>query len=161
MNPAERQQKIESYGKAHDEFAAALTRFPREMWTFRASPNDWTIHEIAVHIADSEANSFVRCRRFIAEPGSTVMGYDEEQWAKALQYHHHSVEDAVELFKWLRLTSHQLIKTLPETMWSNTVIHSESGTMTMDEWLDMYDRHVPEHVAQMQKVYDTWVKSKG
>src|SRR3989304_3173340 len=85
MTPSERKQKIESYGKAHDTLTEALQRFPKEMWAF--TPKDgWSIHEILVHIADSEANSFVRCRRFIAEPGSDVLGYDPGQWSNALGY---------------------------------------------------------------------------
>ena len=82
-----RHEQIESYGRAADRLAAALGNFPREMWTYRPEPDDWTIHEIVVHIADSEANSFVRCRRLIAEPGSEVLGYDEAGWAKRLDYH--------------------------------------------------------------------------
>ena len=34
------------------------------------------------------------------------MAYDEMQWARALNYHSQSVEDAVELFKWLRRASY-------------------------------------------------------
>jgi len=39
------------------------------MWQYRPAPDRWTIHEIVVHIADSEANSYIRCRRCLAEKG--------------------------------------------------------------------------------------------
>jgi len=26
----------------------------------------------------------------------------------------------------------------------------------MDDWLDVYDRHVPDHIAQMQAVFTAW-----
>jgi hypothetical protein len=158
MNHTERLQKIESYGQACDELIAALARFPRAMWKYRAAADGWTIHEIIVHIADSEANSYVRCRRFIAEPGSTVLGYDEMGWAQRLNYHAQSPEAALELFKQLRAASYELIKALPEEAWANTVVHSENGVMTMDDWLAVYDRHVPDHIAQMQAVYAAWQK---
>jgi len=156
MINTERLQKIESYGQAYDKLVAALPRFPREMWQYRPSSDRWTIHEIIVHIADSEANSYARCRRFIAEPGSTVMAYDEMAWAQRLNYHAQSPEAAIELFRQLRAGSFELIKTLPEETWTNTIIHPESGVMTMDEWLDIYDRHIPDHIAQMQEVYAAW-----
>ena len=130
------------------------------MWQFRAAPNDWTIHEILVHITDSEANSYVRCRRFIAEPGSTVMGYDGMTWSKELHYHDRSTDDALELFRCLRACSYKLIKTLPDSVWAISVNHSESGRMTFDEWLEIYDNHIPEHVEQMQRVYHAWSKQK-
>ena len=93
MAATERQQKIESYGHAYTTLVAALQQFPREMWQFRASPEDWTIHEIVVHITDSEVNSYVRCRRFIAEPEKPLLAYDEERWAAALNYHQQSTDD--------------------------------------------------------------------
>jgi len=118
------------------------------------------IQQTVVHITDSEANSFVRCRRFIAEPGESVMAYNEVEWAKALHYADQSTEDAIELFKWLRLTSYNLIKTLPDSTWSNTVHHPENGTMTLDDWLDVYASHIPDHVEQMRRSYAAWKSKK-
>ena len=157
MTPQERRQRIESYGRAYQLLIDALKNYPREMWQYRPAPDRWTIHEIIVHIADSEANSYVRCRRFIAEPGSSVLGYDETKWAKELHYHNQSVEDALELFNWLRRKSFTLITDLPEATWANTVMHTESGKMTMDDWLVTYERHIPEHLAQMAEVYKDWL----
>ena len=126
------------------------------MWQFRPAPDRWTIHEILVHIADSEANSYIRCRRFLAEPGSVVLGYDEMKWAHDLHYHDQNPDDALELFRLLRHASYMLIKDLPETAWSRTVNHTENGVMTMDEWLATYERHIPDHIEQMQSNYADW-----
>lgn len=156
MTPSDHSQKIEAYGRAYALLVEGLKQFPREMWTYRPAPDQWSIHEILVHITDSEANSYVRCRRFVAEPGATLMGYDEMRWAAALDYHTQSTDAALELFKWLRQSSYQLIKTLPETVWANTAQHTESGPMTMEDWLDIYTRHIPDHLAQMQTVFAAW-----
>ena len=32
--------------------------------------------------------------------------------------------------------------------------------MTMDDWLDTYERHVTDHIDQMQAVFDDWVRQK-
>ncbi len=160
MSPEERKKKIESYGIAHQQLVSALEHLPREMWQFRPAPSRWTIHEILVHIADSEANSYIRCRRFVAEPGSIVLGYDENKWARDLNYHDQGTDDALELFKWLRYKSYILVKDLAESVWSNAVNHTETGIMTMDDWLDTYERHIPEHVAQMQADYADWLATR-
>ena len=157
----ERMRKIESYGSAYLRLVAALEAFPREMWQYRPEPDRWTIHEIIIHITDSEANSYVRCRRFLAEPGSTVLGYDESGWARRLHYHEQSTEDALELFKWLRQNSFILIQDQPDSVWANKAYHTESGEMTMDDWLDTYERHIPEHIEQMQGVYEEWERGKN
>lgn len=157
MTPQERAAKIDRHGNAHTELVEALKEFPKEMWHYRPSPDDWTIHEIVVHITDSEANSYVRCRRFIAEPGKDVMAYDEMGWASALHYADQSTEDALELFRWLRNNTNKLIRTLPESAWSNTVYHPENGMMTLDDWLEIYARHVTDHVEQMRRGYLKWL----
>src|SRR5258708_37393443 len=125
MTREERTRKIESYGTAYTQLTEALKQFPVGMWQFRPAPNDWTIHEIIVHITDSETNSYVRCRRAIAQPGSAVLGYDENQWAKLLKYHERSTDDALELFRALRLASYKLIRSVPDSTWSNTIEHSQ------------------------------------
>ncbi len=158
--PAQRKQMIESYGRAPEILAAALGDFPRAMWEYRAAHDPWSIHDLVLHLADSEANSYVRCRRCIAEPGQAVMGYDENRWATSLRYHDQSTDEALELFKWLRLKSYKLIKSLPDSAWSHTVYHPENGKMTLADWLRIYERHIPEHVAQMRASYEAWLKQK-
>ncbi len=114
MTAEERLKKIESYGNAHTKLLEALQQFPQEMWLFKPAPDDWSIHEIVVHITDSgEVNSYVRCRRFIAEP-----------------------------------------------VWATTVYHPENGAMSMDDWLNVYERHVPEHIEQMQDCYQAWLEDR-
>ena len=161
MTPEERGIKIQSYGTAYQQLLSALQGFPEKMWQFRPAPERWTIHEVIVHIADSEANSYIRCRRFLAEPGSTVLGYDESKWAHDLHYHDQSTEESLELFKWLRRKSYTLIKDLPAMVWSNTVYHTETGMLTLVDWLATYERHIPDHIEQMQAIYADWLRQKG
>ena len=156
MTPAERHSKIVAYGEADERLIGALKQFPKEMWQYKPGPNRWSIHEIIVHLADSEANSYIRCRRFIAEPGASVMAYDENRWADLLNYHCQNPEEALELFRLLRRLSHRLIKDLPDAAWSNTVDHPENGIMTMDDWLGVYTSHVPDHIQQMRATHAAW-----
>lgn len=155
MTPEERKRTLEIYGNGYAILAEAVKQLPREAWHYRPTEG-WTIHEIIVHITDSEANSYVRCRRLVAEPGSAVLGYDEGLWAKALDYHQQSPEDAIELFKWLRKKSYDLIKDKADFLASHTIQHSESGLVTFDDWLKTYADHITDHVAQMQRACAEW-----
>jgi hypothetical protein len=126
------------------------------MWKFRPEPEQWTIHEIVIHIVDSEANSYIRCRRLIAEPGKDLMAYDENRWAQELEYHEQDTDEALSLFRWLRKRSYELIKQLPEHVWTHQSFHPELGVTTMEDWLETYERHIPEHVDQMDAVFRRW-----
>ncbi|MBC8505376.1 MAG: DinB family protein [Anaerolineales bacterium] len=156
MSDQERGAKIESYGQAFGLLKTAMDRFPKECWNYRPAADRWTIQEIIIHITDSEANSYVRCRRFISEPGRDLMDYDENKWAKDLNYGEQSTQVSLELFRWLRRSCYDLIKTLPDEVWSHEANHPENGTMTMDDWLDTYESHVRDHIAQMEENYQHW-----
>ncbi len=157
----DRQSKIRTYGAAYEELTAALQRYPRDMWQYRSPVEAWTIHEIVIHIADSEANSFIRLRRLIAEPGQAVTAYDENAWAERLAYHSQSPDDALQLFRWLRHNSYLLVQSLPEATWAHTIMHPENGLMTMDDWLAVYARHISDHVAQMDRILADWRARQG
>lgn len=160
MTPAERHTKIAAYGEAPERLMRALKQFPKEMWQYKPGPDRWSIHEILVHLADSEANSYIRCRRFIAEPGNTVMAYDENRWADSLNYHGQDPDEALELFGLLRRMSHRMIRKLPDVVWSNTVVHPEYGVMSMDDWLGVYTNHVSDHIQQMRATHAAWMAEK-
>ena len=160
MAPETRACKIASYGAAYELLIAGLEKFPKEMWEFRDEHGCWSIHEHLVHITDSEANSYIRCRRLIAEPGESLMAYDENGWASALGYAGRSVEGALELFRILRRQTCELIRTLPESAWANTCYHPENGDMTLDDWLDVYAAHIPEHLQYVQENYNAWLASR-
>ena len=157
MTNLERNALIESYGNAYQVLIEALKEFPKEMWQWKPAANKWSVHEIIIHIADSEANSYVRCRRFIAEPGSGVYGYDENKWADKLNYHTQSIDEALELFKWLRKASYDLVKKVDDKTWASaTVNHSENGIMKFEDWLKIYEEHVPVHIRQMKRNLEAW-----
>ena len=160
LSPETRSLKIASYGGAYETIVAGLQKFPSTMWDFRDEHGCWSIREHLAHIADSEANSYIRCRRFIAEPGQTLMAYDENRWANALRYPDLSAANAMELFRLLRRQTYELILTLPESAWDNVCYHPENGDMTLDDWLLVYEAHIPEHLGFMQEDYDAWLRAE-
>ncbi len=156
-----RSDKLESYGNAYRQLLESIQNFPREMWQFKPAPEKWSIHEILIHIADSEASSFARARKIICESGSSVMAYDENLWAQKLNYHEQSIEDSLELFRLLRMMTFQIIKDLPEETWNNFIIHPENGKITLDDWLNVYEAHIPIHINQMRRNLNDWQKNKN
>ncbi len=156
MDNQTRQQKIEQYGQAYTVLIEALHTCPPEMWTFKPSPEEWCIQELIVHLADAEVNAYTRCRRAIAEPGSPVFAYDQDRWAGALNYMQQNGEEALQLFRYLRVLTYTLIKSLPESTWANTIMHPEVGVMTLDDWLDTYAAHAHNHVDQINAIYAAW-----
>src|ERR1044071_2866588 len=125
MNKQERNEKIELYGKGHDLLIEMLMDIPQEMWKFKPEPKEWSVHEVLVHLADSETNAALRARKLIVEPGGTVMGYDQDRWTVELNYHDQSYEDSLEIVRLVRKTTYELLKQQPDEVFTHSVIHPE------------------------------------
>ena len=159
MNVEERKQKIEAYGRGYDYLLEALANIPREAWDFKPSPTDWSVHEVIVHMADSESMAALRVRKLIVEPGTTLMGYEEAKWADALEYQKQDADDALQVIKLARQTTYRLLRTLPPEVFTHSLTHPEySDPYTFDKWLSIYSGHIPDHVKQMKRAHEAWKK---
>lgn len=156
LSPQEVSSLIESYGQAYYKIRECLDTIPRAIWDWQPPYRKWTIRQNIIHLTDSEVNSYIRCRRFIAEPGSKVLGYDQDKWAGLLFYNKQGTDDALELFRLLRKMSYDLVRQVPYETWESTVEHSENGKMKMWQWLRYYENHT--HILQMKRVHHAWKK---
>ena len=94
-------------------------------------------------------------------PRSGIVGYDGNRWAQELDYHGQSTDNALERFKGLQWTAYALFKDLLESARSHTADHSESGLMTLEDWLSTYAWHGSDHVEQMDVVDKDWLEEQG
>ncbi|MFZ5878407.1 MAG: DinB family protein [Chloroflexota bacterium] len=161
MNTQERNEKIELYGRGVELLEQALQDIPREMWQFKPAPTEWSVHEILIHLADSETNAALRARKLIVEPGGAIMGYDQDGWAVTLDYHSQSWEDALETVRLVRKTTYALLKRQPDEVFTHTIQHPEyEEPYTFEKWLNIYSGHIPGHIQQIQNNYRIWTERK-
>jgi DinB superfamily len=162
MNQAERNEKIELYGKGFDLLLEALKDIPREMWKFKPEPKEWSVYEVLIHLADSETNAALRARKLIVEPGGTLMGYDQDKWAMELDYHDQNYEDALETVRLVRKTTYELLKKQLDEVFEHSVTHPEyDEPYTFEKWLDIYSEHIPGHIEQIKNNYKIWRDQQG
>jgi hypothetical protein len=157
MTRDERRQVLESFGRAPVLLSGVLRQLPKKMWLYKPSPERWSIHEIIVHLADSEASSYVRCRHLIAEPGVNVPEFDPEKWAGTLGYFHQSTRESLEIIRRLRRMTYNLIAKLPESVWLHTLRHLKEGETSLEKWIEGQERHIPHHIDQIKRNYEIWL----
>jgi hypothetical protein len=112
----------------------------------------WSARQVIHHIADSEAQSYARLRRLIAEPvGSVIQGYDEAAWAQCVQlgYQELPTEHSLAVFRAVRAASLDVLRRLSEQDLERYGEHSESGRYTLATWVDVYTEHPRAHAAQL------------
>jgi hypothetical protein len=105
-------------------------------------------------MADSEAQSYARIRRLLAEPGSLIQGYDESLWAEnqKLGYATREVAPSLLVIQAVRSSSYELISRLSEGDLLLYGTHSESGKYTVLNWLENYSAHPFDHAEQITKM---------
>ncbi len=157
VNIEERNEKIEQYGRGYGLLTAALADIPHEAWAYKPSAEDWSVHEIIVHMGDSESMAALRVRKLIVEPGSKLMGYEEARWAGALDYKNQDTQDALDIIRLARQTTYRLLKSLPDEVFAHSVVHPEyNEPYTFEKWLNIYSHHIPDHIEQMKKTIQGW-----
>lgn len=162
MDKQERNEKIELYGRGYDLLTETLKDIPREMWKFKPEPKEWSVHEVLVHLADSESNAALRARKLIVEPGGAFMGYDQDKWAIELDYHEQSWEDALEVVRLVRKMTYELLKKQPDEVFEHTGKHPQyDEPYTFEKWLNIYSGHIPGHIEQIRNNYKIWRDRHG
>ncbi len=140
------------YEASTQEFLALIAAL-KESDLDRADSEGWTPRQVIHHVADSEAQSYARLRRLIAEPGTAIQGYDEGKWAESatLGYSAIDVAPSIEVFAAVRKSSHLLLQRLSESELENKGVHSESGEYSIHTWLDTYTNHPLDHANQIRQ----------
>ena len=111
----------------------------------------WNARQIIHHLADSESQSCARLKRLVAQPGTTIQGYDENIWAQntTLGYTVLPIENSLALYKASRAASLDIIKRLEVAQLSNAGIHTESGAYDLKKWFSSYINHPRDHTNQL------------
>ena len=114
--------------------------------------NEWSARQCIHHMADSEAQSYARLRRLVAEPeGSIIQGYNEGAWANEpkLAYADGDVTNSIAVYAAVRAASLDLVKRLEESDLEKYGEHTEAGKYTIARWLENYTKHPYDHGDQM------------
>lgn len=142
--------QYESSTKRFETLVAGLSKNDLD----QRHPEGWSPRQIIHHVADSEAQSYARIRRLIAEPlGSVILGYDEGSWAEnpTLGYEALEVTNSLAVFSAVRAATLDVIRRLSPSDLERYGQHSESGRYTVVQWFESYVRHPEEHAEQLER----------
>jgi hypothetical protein len=144
--------QIDAYESAAGRIAAAIEGLSEEQLLYSPAPGEWSIHEVLVHLPDSEVFVYERVRRILAEDHPTLQAFSEEVWARNLGYRNQDARLALDLFRAIRCSNAALLRTVPASAWERTGMHSERGEMSLYDVFAMYLDHGETHLKQIEQV---------
>jgi hypothetical protein len=119
---------------------------PAAIVQFRPEPNMWTIQEHLVHVMEAEVAVFHRYRKAIAEPGGPVIGFDQDRFTPALDYHGTTIAEALGIIKLLRTIAYRQLLGIITQDWQNYYYeHNETGSVNLETFLMKYNEHMLAH----------------
>jgi hypothetical protein len=149
MEPHERETLIEQYRDGYSAISEVLLKITPDELDGRPGPGRWTVREIVHHLADSEMTAAIRLRRLLAEDRPEIKGYDQDEFARRLHYDRPH-ETSLELFKYVRSSTAELLDRMAPADWLREGTHSEVGRYTPETWLAIYAPHAHKHAQQIR-----------
>jgi len=161
MDEQERAGLVKKYRRSVKELEKTLEKIPSKAWGYKPEPEEWSINEIIVHLLDTELVSFNRARKLVAQPGSTVMGMDQNAYAANLNYSQVDIKAALKLLKALVGLMTDWLKTLPLEAYQISGTHPDyEGAYTLEQWLGHFSDHTYVHIEQIKNNAAAWKKSR-
>ena len=159
MDTEARKKLIEQYKDGYRVIVEALVDAKDEELDGRPSPEKWSPREVVHHLADSEMTAGIRLRLLLAVDRPTIVGYDQDEFARRLHYDR-PTEASLDAFKAARRSTAELLECMTEADWSREGTHSEHGRYTAERWLEIYAAHAHNHADQIRVARDAWRKQQ-
>jgi len=137
---------------AVDRIARLIDRVPTEKLRRRTNSNKWSVVEIIAHLAEDELTSSWRYRQMIESSGVTLMGFDQELWARLGDYTSWDVREALEMFQLLRAANLRMFERLTPEEWEREGNHAERGRMTVRDLARHMAAHDVNHILQIERL---------
>ena len=150
MERETRVQLVERYKAGYDEVVRALDGITEAELDFRPGPGKWSPRDVVHHLADSEMTSAIRLRLLLAEDNPTIVGYDQEAFARELFYDR-AIEDSLAAFRAARATTAAILERLTDEQFARTGTHTEVGQYGVERWLEIYAAHAHGHADQIRR----------
>jgi uncharacterized damage-inducible protein DinB len=143
---------LDVYAQGPERLRSAVANLNEDELTVFPFKDKWSIKEIAFHILDSELVGSIRFRQTITQSDTVFPFYNQDIWTKELEYQQRDIyelQDALEMFRLLRLSNSRLLKSVKEDQWDLKGFHPERGELSLRQLLEIYADHCERHIDQI------------
>ena len=121
-------------------------------WTPEAGR--WSIAAIVTHLADAEIVAGYRLRMILANPGTPIQPFDQDQWASAFNYPAQDSFSSLTTFNAVRTSTLRLLDGLTGEQLEYYGMHVERGKETVRHLIRLYAGHDLNHLHQIERLAD-------
>ena len=145
-----REKLVAAYRDGYRVVADALAGATDAELDFAPGEGKWTVRQIVHHLADSEMTSAIRLRLLIASGEPSIVGYDQDEYARRLYYTDRPIAASLAAFDAARRSTAEILDRMSEDEWLREGTHNEIGRYTVYRWLEIYAAHAHGHADQIR-----------
>ena len=142
-------QLIQDLETTRDETLAYFSLDQRHL-TRTYAPGKWSVRFILHHLADSETVLFDRIRRLLSEPRQVLWVFDQDAWAKGLDYSQLPLDISRGVYEAVRKAVIYYAGIHYEQKGHLEFVHSVTGVRTLKEEFDKVASHNEHHLRQIR-----------
>ena len=113
-------------------------------------PGKWSVRYILLHLTDSEAVLFDRIRRVLSEPRQVIWAFDENAFAKGLDYSQVPLDLYRQIFESVRNAHIYFARACYESKGHLEFVHSVTGVRTLKDEFEKIAWHNEHHLAHIR-----------
>lgn len=151
---------IEEYGRGYEMLREAIKGLTEEELRYKPALDKWSIHQILIHVTDSEVSSTSRLKKVLAEEEPILISFDQNAWANNLGYDLLDREQYLLLFKLLRSSMQTILDNLTSEQSERVGVYVDQGRFTFKQLLEYRVQHVRDHIAQIERVREAYRQSQ-
>lgn len=114
------------------------------------APGKWSVRFILHHLADAETVLNDRIRRALCEPRQVLWAFDQDAWAKGLDYSQMPLGLSRNIYESVRAGIIHLAHVYYEERGRLEFVHSETGVRTLKMEFDKVAAHNRHHLEQIK-----------
>lgn len=142
---------IEEYRVGLEKIEDFLKDLEPDVIAYKPAPGRWSIHEIIVHLADTEVQSHVRFRTILGDVEPQIVNHHEMNWSSAIGYESVDLDESLDVIRQMRLVNYNLLARLEEADFDKVGHHSVRGKVSLRDLVEAYTAHIDQHLDQMRR----------
>jgi hypothetical protein len=152
-------QLIRDLETTRDETLTYFSLDQRDL-TRTYAPGKWSVKFILHHLADSETVLFDRIRRVLSEPRQVLWVFDQDAWAKGLDYSQLPLDISRRVYEAVRNAVIYYAGLHYQQKGHFEFVHSVTGVRTLKDEFDKVASHNEHHLCQIRLALDTQPPNK-
>ncbi|MGV3484558.1 MAG: DinB family protein [Planctomycetaceae bacterium] len=142
-------ERIETYAAGGQQLLNAYAGLSRQQLLAIPEPGTWSLHQIAIHLMDSDLIGSDRMKRVASMELPLLCGYDESAFSRLPGTNELDTAEGLRMFVTNRQMTAVILRHLPDDAFQRCGIHDEAGKLTLADLVEKYIQHLNGHLAHV------------